>query len=568
MFRTAYVYGHLLTVAFSLLTAVAYLVAARRLGTARRDLWNAGIYFCATAAGVIEMVQAGWPTLPGARVHLAVYTLLFVVVDLGFHLQYAGDALSPARRRLYWRAAVAHSGFCLILIALLLTGQLEDGVHHLELWGATSTMLAVSIPVALLLFLVPLGNVLLCSEMLLRRGPRQEERRLIALPMLFVPLLAAHEVGIVAGVGPGQLPVGGYVAAFVGVVGVFGLVLRLEEAAGQAGRSESFAGYLLERRIGSGGMAEVFRARRTGAAHDLGVEQEVAVKRLHADAASDDRLVQMFVEEARLIARLRHPNIVSLHDVGLEKGQLYLAMELVDGAPLYRLLRLLQSRGERLSVAAVAEIGIQMADALNYAHALTDPSGRSLEIVHRDVSPQNILVDRTGVVKLADFGIARTSERLSQTATGVLKGKIPYVAPEQIRAEPYDHRADLYALGVVLFELACNRLPFSAPSEAALIFAIVEGRPSLHLLDQRPPALSDTVRRCLAADPDDRPGSAAEIRQWLLPLRDEVRARRELQRLAEVAAEVDPVPVVPTSADTVVDSIRSHRPSGTSGTAG
>jgi serine/threonine protein kinase len=561
VFRTVYVYGHLLTVAFSLLTGLVYLLVARRLGTARRDLWNTAIYLSAAAAGVAEMVQAVAPSLTGARLHLSLYAVLFVVVNLGFHYQYAADALSPGRRRFYHRAILAHSVFCVGVIALVLTGQLDRGERALELWGASSSMVSTSLPVAMVFFLVPLGNTLFCSEMLLRDGPRREERRLIAVPMFVVPLLAAHELGIVAGVGPGQLPIGGYVAAFIGVIGVVVLVLRLEQASSRPPEraGESFAGFQLERRIGAGGMAEVFRARKTGTADHLGVDKQVAVKRLHADVASDERLAQMFVEEARLVARLRHPNIVALHDVGIEDGQLYLVMELVEGAPLYKVLRVVQAGRQQLTAAAVVEIGMQMADALAYAHGLTDQAGRSLEIVHRDVSPQNILIDDTGVVKLADFGIARTTERVSQTATGVLKGKIPYVAPEQIRAEPYDHRADIYALGVVLFELTTGRLPYSAPSEAALLFKIVEGQPSLHLLDDRPPRLAEVIRRCLAAAPEDRPDSAAEVRQWLLPMRNELSARVELQELARRAGVLEPSSGLPTSAQTVVDTIRSPR---------
>ena len=560
MFRTFYTYGHLLTVAFSLLTVVTYLLATRRLGTPKRDLWNVGIYLSTGAVGITEMVLAAAPSLMGARIHLSMFAVVFVVVNLGFHYQYAGDALAPSRRLFYRRAILVHSVLCGVLVVLLCGGWLDRGLRSLELWGASSAMIATSVPVALLLLVVPLGNLLFCSETLLRAGPRQEERRLLALPMLFVPVLAAHELGIVAGVGPGQLPIGGYVAAFLGINGVVVLVLRLEQAMARQERAgESFAGFQLERRIGAGGMAEVFRARKIGTADHLGVDKVVAVKRLHADVASDERMAEMFVEEARLVARLRHPNIVALHDVGIEDGQLYLVMELVEGAPLYRVQRMLQSSDQELGAAAVAEVGIQIADALAYAHSLTDAAGRSLEIVHRDVSPQNILIDDTGVVKLVDFGIARTTERVSRTATGVLKGKVPYVAPEQIRAEPYDHRADIYALGVVLFELATGQLPFSAPSEAALIFKIVEGGPALHLLDRRPPRLVEVISRCLAPVADDRPASAAEVRRALLPMRDELVALRELQELAARASQLGPATSVPTSARTVVDAVRSSR---------
>ncbi len=559
MFRAVYVYGHLLTIAFSVLMSLAFAMLARRLFP--RDWGNALIFVTTAAAGAAEMAQAAAPTLMGGRILFAVYDLMLLVVTISLHVQYAEDALSPARRRAHRRAMILYGGYCLALLVGLFAGMIDDGERPFELWGARSSLPALSLGWAAALMLVPIGHFALVAEIVFRDGPRRRERLSMSPPMFVAILLGVHELGIAAGLPVGRIPLGGYVAAFIGIIGVMMLVARLEEAADQRRGAERFAGYTLEDRLGAGGMAEVFRARRAGTASHLGVQKEVAIKRMHAGFSSDPRFVEMFVEEARLVARLHHPNIITLHDVGVDRGQLYLAMELVDGVSLSRINRALARRGETMPVRVAVEIGIQVADALAHAHDLTDDAGRALELVHRDVSPQNILIDRTGVVKLADFGIARTAERVSRTATGVLKGKVPYVAPEQIRAEPYDHRADLYALGVVLFELACGRTPYDAPSEAAIIFQIVEGRADFHLLDRAEPLLASAVRACLATDPARRPNSAVAIRQALLRLRQEVAARHQLGELVELARAVDADNSLSTSADTVVEAVSGRRPS-------
>ncbi len=553
-----YVYGHLVTIAFSVLMALAFAMMARRLYP--RDWGHALIFLATAAAGAAEMAQASTPTLLGGRLLFVAYAVMFATVTVVLHAEYAVDTLPPARRRFYRRAAVVYAAGCAVFAAAVLSGRADDGMRPLELWGAHSGMPAISPASAFVFMLVPLGNLGLTVEMLLRDGPRRRERVVLALPLAISPFVSFHELSLAAGIGPERIPFGGYVSAFLGVVGVMILVARLEEAAAQRRAADQFAGYQLEDRLGAGGMAEVFRARRsTGAAVELGVQKEVAIKRMHAGFSSDPRFVEMFVEEARLVARLHHPNIITLHDVGVDRGQLYLAMELVDGVSLSKVNRALARRGARMPVRVAVEIGIQVADALAHAHGLTDEAGRPLELVHRDVSPQNILIDRGGVVKLADFGIARTAERVSHTATGVFKGKVPYVAPEQIKAEPYDHRADLYALGVVLFELATGRIPFDGPSEASVIFQIVEGRADLPLLDGCDAILASAVQSCLSPAPDGRPASAVAMRQALLPLREEVAARRQLGELVAEARQLVVDSSVTTSLDTVVDAITARR---------
>jgi serine/threonine protein kinase len=559
MFRAVYLYGHLLTIAFSVLMSLAFAMMARRLFP--RDWGHALIFLTTAAAGTAEMAQAAAPTLVGGRILFAAYDLMFLLVTVVLHAEFADDGLPSARRRRYRPALFAYGAFCLLLGVMLFTGAFDDGVRPLELWGARSALLAISVPAAALFMLVPLGNLALTAEMLLRDGPRRRERLALALPLTIAPFVSLHELTMAAGVGPGRIPIGGYVAAFLGVVGVMILVARLEEVAAQRRGAEQFAGYELEDRLGAGGMAEVFRARRaTGPAIDLGVQPEVAIKRMHAGFSSDPQFVEMFIAEARLVARLHHPNIITLHDVGVDRGQLYLAMELVDGVSLSRINRSLARRRQRMPVRVVVEVGIQVADALAHAHGLTDDSGRWLELVHRDVSPQNILIDRTGVVKLADFGIARTAQQVQRTATGVLKGKVPYVSPEQVRADPYDHRADLYALGVVLFELATGRTPYDAPSEAALIYQIVQGRAELALLHGCDEVVAAVVRACLSNEPAGRPTSAVSMRQSLLPRREEVAARRELGELVAMARQDEQDSSLTTSVETVVDSLAHRTP--------
>ncbi|MCU1282497.1 MAG: serine/threonine protein kinase, partial [bacterium] len=255
--------------------------------------------------------------------------------------------------------------------------------------------------------------------------------------------------------------------------------------------------------------------------------------------------------------RLMHPNIVTLLDVGEHHGELYLAMELVDGAPLSSMLQLGRRRGIAIGDAAAIEVALQVADALAYAHAMTDDDGQPLRLVHRDVSPQNVLVDKTGHVKLADFGIARSLQGSgARTRTGVMKGKLSYMAPEQLQTSSYDQRIDVYALGVVLFEMLSNRLPYQGSSEPTVLRRLIENDPEPW---RRAAGLGEPfgslVRDAAHPDPALRIQSAAALRAQLLPLRDEARARVELSALVAhaVAAARDRDP---SEAATVVDAVR------------
>jgi serine/threonine protein kinase len=268
------------------------------------------------------------------------------------------------------------------------------------------------------------------------------------------------------------------------------------------------------------------------------VVQKVALKRMRGDLAGDPHFINMFLDEARILARLSHPNIVQLLDAGNDAGTLYLAMELVDGATLHELFRVANARGERLSPAAVIEVGLQLCAALEAAHALTGDDGRPLELVYRDLSPGNVLVDRRGIVKLSDFGIARSADRLTETATGMIKGKLSYMAPEQIRAGAYDRRADLYSLGVVLFELLTGERLYKPASDAELMYQVLEGRNlRMEFLRSRPPRLADLVRDALATDPANRCASAGAMRMRLSEQRGGDEGVVELARWVEAAIQ-------------------------------
>ncbi len=254
--------------------------------------------------------------------------------------------------------------------------------------------------------------------------------------------------------------------------------------------------------IATGGMAAVYRARVAG---PMGFEKPVAVKILLDDAAQDEDIVRMFIDEARLGARLSHPNIASVLDFGEADGRFYLAMEYVDGVSLSALLKHLQrGRNPRpLDARAALFIAQSVLRALSYAHDLKDANGHPLGIVHRDVSPHNILLDRSGAVKLCDFGIATGAHRVEKTQTGLVKGKAAFMSPEQAAGERLDARSDLYSLAVTLVAMLGGEPASEDPARG-----FDPGR--VDALDC-PEALKPVLRKALARKPSDRFQSAAEF---------------------------------------------------------
>jgi eukaryotic-like serine/threonine-protein kinase len=234
---------------------------------------------------------------------------------------------------------------------------------------------------------------------------------------------------------------------------------------------EALERYKLVARLGHGGMAEVFLAAWEVAPF---VHRPVVIKRLHEHFTEDQNLVQMFLDEARLLCLLDHPHIVKTLEAGVIEGRCCIAMEYLEGQPLHRVLRRAYQRG-KLPVELAVSIAISMLDALEYAHDAKDADGEALEIVHRDVSPHNVFVGNDGQVKVLDFGIAKAKTQEGRTATGIIKGKVGYIAPEQAAAEPVDQRADIWSSGVVLWEALAGARLFKAETDAGALNLTLKG---------------------------------------------------------------------------------------------
>nr|WP_095977983.1 serine/threonine-protein kinase [Melittangium boletus] len=262
--------------------------------------------------------------------------------------------------------------------------------------------------------------------------------------------------------------------------------------------------YQLVRKLAAGGMAEVFLAKAAG---PHGFEKVLVLKRILPHLAEEPAFVKMFFTEAMLAARLTHPNIAQIFDFGEADGAYFLAMEYVDGPSLRTLIRRSSARGLTLPFSVCARLISQACEGLAFAHDFTDPeSGELLGLIHRDVSPDNILLSRQGAVKVVDFGIAKATGQGHKTDSGVIKGKLSYMAPEQLRAMPLDRRTDVYALGVVLYELLTGQKPFQSDSDAGLMGAILFTNPvpAERLRPELPEALRHILARALARDREQR----------------------------------------------------------------
>jgi serine/threonine protein kinase len=286
-------------------------------------------------------------------------------------------------------------------------------------------------------------------------------------------------------------------------------------------------------------MAETFVAVRRGPA---GFEQRVCLKRILPGCAADPTFVELFLDEARLLARLQCRNIVHVYDFGETEGTYYMALELVEGMDLEGLIKSLRERGVRMSPSVALYVTGEVLAALSYAHTL-EIDGEAQHIVHRDISPSNILISKNGEVKLTDFGIAKARGRSHRTQTGHTKGKVAYMSPEQMRAEPVDGRSDLFAIGVVLFELLTGTHPFDANTDFALQLNIMNGKrpPLRELLPDAPPRVAELVDALLATDVNQRPNSAADAIDMIPPLEATFSLQRELQQLVAGRSGSSPV---------------------------
>lgn len=269
--------------------------------------------------------------------------------------------------------------------------------------------------------------------------------------------------------------------------------------------------YELVGEIASGGMATVYLARLTGVG---GFQRFVAMKRLHPHLANEKEFVEMFLDEARIAARIHHPNVVPILEVGASAVGYYLVMEYIEGDTLARLLARAATRGKRIPIPIALRIALDMLSGLHAAHELRDDAGDAVQLVHRDVSPQNVLVGVDGIARITDFGVARAASRLTATRVGQLKGKIAYMAPEQAAGEEsLDRRADVFAAGIVVWEeLAAKRL-FKAENEAATLSRVMTEvvQPLTSVVPGLSSALSDVVARALERDPDKRYSTCAQF---------------------------------------------------------
>jgi serine/threonine-protein kinase len=282
--------------------------------------------------------------------------------------------------------------------------------------------------------------------------------------------------------------------------------------------------------LAKGATASVWAARPTS-----GLEKIVAVKAMLADLSDDIEAESMFLDEARLVSRIRHPNVASVLDLGEESEALYIVMEWVEGEPLQVLMRDAKAQGGIPLPLAVRIVKLA-ASGLHAAHELVDDDGHSIGLVHRDVSPQNILVGYDGSVKVIDFGVAKAASNMQKTSVGQIKGKIPFMSPEQAMGVPVDRRTDIFALGVVFYQLVTGQHPFRGDNEFATLARVRDDKPaaSPSTIVPVPPAVEEVMLRMLAKNREQRPATMLELARQLdralPPKPDEARVLGDLMR--------------------------------------
>ncbi|WP_395832519.1 serine/threonine protein kinase [Archangium violaceum] len=287
-------------------------------------------------------------------------------------------------------------------------------------------------------------------------------------------------------------------------------------------RVETFGRYELLRKLATGGMGQLFLARQKG---PVGFQKLLVVKRLLPHLSEDQEFIQMFLDEARIAGLLNHPNIAQIYELGDVDGVLYIAMEYVQGEAVSQVNARANHRKGGLPLGLKCRIIADAAAGLDHAHQARTPSGRRLGLIHRDVSPQNVLVGFNGNVKLIDFGVAKAAGKLSQTIVGTIKGKHAYMSPEQARGEELDARSDVYGLGIVFYELLTSQRLFKRESDMATLKAVVGARVALpsEAVPGIPKTLDAVVMKALARKREERFQSAGEFQ---LALEDFLLAER------------------------------------------
>lgn len=281
---------------------------------------------------------------------------------------------------------------------------------------------------------------------------------------------------------------------------------------GEVGAGHTLGRYELLVPIAQGGMAVVWAARMKGT---RGFQKTVAVKTMLPELSEDPQFEEMFLAEAGLASRIKHPHVCEILDLGEQDGLIYIVMEWIDGEPLSQLARSARQKGG-VPILIALRLVLNAALGLHAAHELKDENGKLVGLVHRDVSPQNILVTYDGVVKIVDFGVAKASSELANAATkdGQLKGKVPFMSPEQALGQDIDRRTDVFALGIVLFQLIAAKHPFRGDNDMITLRRICDKDPAPTLASvvaDCPPALNDLVAKALAKDVNERFESMAEF---------------------------------------------------------
>jgi serine/threonine protein kinase len=299
-------------------------------------------------------------------------------------------------------------------------------------------------------------------------------------------------------------------------------------------------GYQLDRYellalIAEGGMGQVWLSRLVG---KHGFEKLVAIKTLLPKYAADVKFQQMFLDEARIASGIQHANVAQILDLGEQNDVLYLVMELVDGEALSKLVRVLLKAKLEFPVAVGLRIIADTCAGIHVAHELKGADGRELGIVHRDISPQNILIATTGVSKLIDFGIAKARDRYAgETSEGILKGKIHYMPPEQALGRKLDRRADIFAFGAILYQLFAGRPAYDGESQLEILHLLTSGRPPLPLPASVPRPVSDLVRKALATQPENRFQTALEMQRAINQVMAECKLMADTSDVAAFASK-------------------------------
>ena len=462
-----------------------------------------GIAFAAIGVGVSLILWfAPGPSMAGFRRDLAPSIFgVTIGVELWFVTTYLLLRRGLATRAMPWISTVVEASFASLLMLVEARSQSPGYVTWVTL-GPQVQIFAFVLAIARLRApLVLLAGVVSSVEyaaLLAYAVPRLPT--IAGDPILRAPLIYTMR--------PLMLLAAGVIGALV--------VQRLRATVGSvhtAVRSEELFGkYRLGKLLASGGMGTVYEATYCP---EGGFSKRVAVKRIHGHLADDEWFVDAFRREAELGSRLTHPNIVQVLDFGTEGGGYFLAMEFVDGLTLHELMKRARTTGLALPPALVAWAGRQIASGLAFAHTeARDATGGCLHVIHRDLSPANVLLSRAGEVKVTDFGVAKALGDKSETVTTSMVGKLAYMAPEQLLGQPMDERCDLFALGVILWEALCGRRLFQSDSDGATVHDVLHKAappPSTQRSDLGSGRWDDVVARALSRDRDARFSSAAEM---------------------------------------------------------